>query len=351
MSIILAFILTLLSFVFNKSKPLAIFILAFMWVLFGWNYYNGDYEAYEKMYNEMIFIIVVDKTEILFKLLCVGGNLIGLSFQQFQIIIALLIILLWARFIFKYSNNPALFSIIFLWFFFPLDFVLLRNFFAFAVVLQGVSLLLSNGKNKYYWFVLYVALGTCIHTTSIIYLCFLLIPAYTKWKFKYYHVVIASILGLIVYKLFIQNFFAVAMDETGERGIYQTNFFTFMFQSLVQFSFTLFLIYVLKTNRKYILNPNKRLFYYMLVNVNIIIFILIIFYFDYSIFIRLYRNLAIINVLALIDLLIYRNNTAVNKLFLSIGLTCYLGFFFLYFIVPFWGYTMESLFSFNLLFN
>ena len=48
--ILVTIVLSVVSLIFPKSKLVAGLFFLFMWTLWGWNTWNGDYEAYEKIF-------------------------------------------------------------------------------------------------------------------------------------------------------------------------------------------------------------------------------------------------------------------------------------------------------------
>ena len=49
--VIITIVLMALSLIYPKSKYIAILFFLFMWTLWGWNTWNGDYIAYEEVFS------------------------------------------------------------------------------------------------------------------------------------------------------------------------------------------------------------------------------------------------------------------------------------------------------------
>ena len=138
--------LSIISFFYQKSRVLFGMMFFFMWVLFAFNYSNADYNMYERFYDVPINKKVFLKTEGGYSFLMFLGEIIGLNFQGFLIVVSAITLFLLFRFFFIFSKFPALALICFFWFFFPLQYVILRNFLSFVIVLQGFIFILKNDK-------------------------------------------------------------------------------------------------------------------------------------------------------------------------------------------------------------
>jgi len=356
LGLILAIILTLFALFFKRSKIATGLLFILMWILFGWNYWNGDYEAYEKIYNESIFALFLNSYETGYILLNIIFKIWEFSFQEFLIVISGFSLLLLCRFVVKYSVYPALFSAIFLWVFLPLDYVLLRNFLAFSIVLQGICSLIDNVKYKYFKFILFIFLASTIHSSSIFYL--LILPVIRReTQLKLSVILIAVVGGFVVYLFFgrvlLYNFLK---DFGGGRSeFYQTNLITFFSLFLSQVILTNFIVYIyskFNPEENNFLNSN---FYLLIFNINLIALFLIIFYYDFSIFVRLFRHISILNCILITNVLYLLNKEKngvflASTLFINIFFIFYLFFFFSYFIISYKDFTIFPLFENNLIF-
>jgi hypothetical protein len=350
-SLTIALILSLSAIYFNRSWGVAIAFFVFIWILYGWNYHNGDYDAYERIYNASFLSLADENYEIGYRILCIAGGIIGLSFQQFLIIISAVIIFFLSRFVLRYSKHPALFICIFFWFFFPLDYVLLRNFFAFSIVLQGLICIIDNVRFKYFKYVIFVLLASLIHYSSFFYI--ILIPAFLYQKpISFLYVILTVLCGLILYKFVGQGIIINILSGGTRDTQYQTNFITFISLFFFQLLGTSFIIYLFNKNWRDIpfseQSTEESRFYLIFLNINIIVFLVTVLYFDFSIFVRLYRNVAIINCIFILNLVFELDEkNLIGKIKLILFFACYLIFFFSYFIAPFLNDTLLSLFKFN----
>lgn len=140
----LSCILSVFSFFFKQSKLLLVILFVFMWVLFGWNYSNADLPMYKNLYSIPIEEFVFFKFEGGYSFLMFCCKSLGMSFQQFLIVTSGIVLLLVFRFFYTFSYLPAFLTVCFFWSFFPLEYVIFRNFIAFAIVLQGFICVLKK---------------------------------------------------------------------------------------------------------------------------------------------------------------------------------------------------------------
>lgn len=340
MGLLVGALLTLLSIPFSRSKLYTQIFLIYLWILWGWNYYNGDYEPYEESYNNIIEAVISDY-EIGYKLLMLTGNAIGLSFQGFYQIISFFVLVLWDRIIIKESKYPALFTALIFWVYFPLDYVLIRNTLAFAIVMQGLCLLIHDIRHKRLKFFTIVLLACTIHSSSVFYFSFLLLPYLNKISEKK---IIAVIILLIFLGVFFNSFLTQQMDENFENRteIYNSSIITFTIYS----SFEIFNCFLLRKVYYKTLNISEHSNIFLIIyHTSLLLLLLIPTFSIVAITIRIFRNVTMIYLLYLVNILRYRKCA---KLALSI-IIIYCLVFVLHFIVPVYQDSIFPLFNNNLL--
>lgn len=352
LSILITVVLCVLAYFNKKSKVVFILFLLFIWLLFGWNYWNGDYESYERFYNTYTLIddIGSNNYEIGYKYLSILGHTIGLTFQEYFISISFIILLLWARFILKFSEVPALFILCFFIAFLPLDYVLLRNFLAFSIVIQGFVPIFFNTKYKYQKYIICVLIAFTIHSSSLFYLIMLLAFREKNLDIKLIAVLVVG--GLLFIMLFDQ-YISVILSQTENRDeMYTSSPILFVLFSSYQILNTIFIYHFYKKQIKYdetetenILNTNT-----IILNINILLLLLIIPYLRFGIAIRLFRNIAMVNIMYITNML-YGNNRVRRNVLNTILLIVYICFFFINFILPVFDDTIGALYTYNLLFK
>ncbi|WP_411912030.1 EpsG family protein [Pseudomonas spirodelae] len=105
----------------SRNKLLSVFlalpIFLVMWVLYGWNYWNGDREAYEFYYSTRDTLASWG-AEIGYGSLNILASQSGLSFQSFQILISFVTLYLVFRYMIKRTVSPFVSLVLYLIFFF-----------------------------------------------------------------------------------------------------------------------------------------------------------------------------------------------------------------------------------------
>ncbi|MEL5892647.1 EpsG family protein [Bacteroides sp. GD17] len=342
----IAFALTVSALLFKRSKAVTILFFCFMWLLFGWNYYNGDYDAYETMYNNPIFNLDISQYEVGFRAIILWFNLLGFTFQEFYIIISLAILILWLRFILKFSSTPALFTICFFWFFFPLDYVLFRNFLAISIFLQGLYSVFINSKYKYIKFLFAVILASFIHSSSIFYaimfLAFILKPLSVN----------KTIILIVVFTMFFFLFGRSFVGQIGSvLGTDRLDYYTstpgvFVINSFFQIInvYSILCFYSIK-GRLHLNHSNIDTY---ILNINVLLLLLIISYAFVAITVRVFRHIAIINIIYMLNNMQYLKSQEYRwqyKLLLLLYVISFVRFYILYL-----DDTIYSLFKYNLIF-
>lgn len=345
----LAFLLSLLlsvtTFFYKKSKILFVIIFVFMWVLFGFNYSNADFPMYQNLYNIPLSEFTFLKSEGGYSLLMYLGKLLGLSFQQFFIVLSGIILLLVFRFFYIFSSFPALAALCFFCFLFPLQYVILRNFLAFAIVLQGFILVLKNNQHSAIKFIFLVILAATIHISSLFYLVFLFAFKERELKIKTIAIWVLGLLGLVI--ISHQFLFKLLTSYNLEKAeFYTTKIPLFLFYSLLQIINLIVVYNILKTDEN-VEGKNTKKTNIVILNCNIIMLLLIIVYYEMGVFVRMLLNMSIINVVFLTNnLLIGKPKMTLKVLYFSYLLLLF--FIFIYIVKE---NTILSLFNKNLLFN
>lgn len=124
------------------NNTLFLVFLLILFVLFGFNEWNGDRDAYEGLFNGNSWM----STEPGYTLINNYFYENGFTYDQFQIVVAFVCIYLIGRYAVRGIKNRLLFVAFYGIALFPLDYVLIRNFISFALLIQGVLLLNSNKK-------------------------------------------------------------------------------------------------------------------------------------------------------------------------------------------------------------
>lgn len=182
-----------------RSKFLCILFFIFMWTLWGFNLWNGDYVAYMNEYNYPSW----DSIEIGYLALC---NFFSpwLPFQGFMIIVSGAILSFFCYLGIKYTPYPAIYSL----FYFPifiLEFVYLRNYISMVIIFYAIFRLIYQNGSTLVSAILIIIAAT-VHIFSICFLpIIILLRANLKYQSLIMLVIIASIIVLIVSETVISS--------------------------------------------------------------------------------------------------------------------------------------------------
>lgn len=164
----------ILGIVFEKSKLVSTFQLCLMWVMMGWSFGNADYQNYLTRYTYYDSSALEERTEYLFFKLFRLGNNIGLSYEQFLILMSLAYVLALGIIIKKTSSNPNL--VYALYFIFPacVETTQIRFSFACAFVLLGFILLFNeNIRLGEIYFAVLIIIAALFHIGTILFMIML----------------------------------------------------------------------------------------------------------------------------------------------------------------------------------
>lgn len=217
---LLLFTFNLLLFIYEKvsvnngvliSKRIR-FLCGFSFFLFfGFRGYIGtDWLNYELSYS------VTSWSEWLVTDYELGYSAIAKTFAYFEIdyfyfvaFLTAIQVLLFDRFIAKYSFASVPFSYIIIIALFPVLIIdLQRNFISILIVMNAIPLLEKNQKKRFYFL---VALSMLFHLSAIV---FFLLPLINKYRFNQRAVFFLFLIGLIVYFLQL-NFYQGALSALG----------------------------------------------------------------------------------------------------------------------------------------
>ncbi|MDQ0782867.1 EpsG family protein [Chryseobacterium sp. W4I1] len=187
--------LLLLCIIFPKSKIIAGCVFLFIWQLWGWNSWNGDYEQYEYFYNTIgkfgLDAINVEKGYSIFNSFIYS---FGLDFQGFMIVYSFLILGIILYFT-TISPYPAVFAILY-FIIFIMDYVFMRNYMTNALFFLFLTLVFKNSKYLILKSVILLFLAFTFHNTGVFYFTFLLVLR-TKMSIKKLSLIILGIIILL----------------------------------------------------------------------------------------------------------------------------------------------------------
>lgn len=167
--ILVTIVLSMLSLIFPKSKLVTGFFFLFMWTLWGWNTWNGDYETYEKIFGGIEEGVSAESG---YWLLNSFFRFFISDFQTFLIIMSFIVLSCIYRFVIRYSPFPALFSLSY-FVIFIMEFVFIRDYIASTLFIIALDLVFRGNKHRIMYFVLLLLLASSIHTFYLLFFIFL----------------------------------------------------------------------------------------------------------------------------------------------------------------------------------
>lgn len=283
----------------NRKYSIVIAYLMFpiMWGLYGWNFWNGDRDGYEAYY------VLRDSLEAWgvefgYGYLNILANKLELPYQTFQILISLVTLLLLFRYMIKAALFPAFSILLYAVLFFPLDFVLVRNFLAFTIFLQGMLVLEGDGRYRKVKYLALIILATSIHQSSLVFLVFLFMPVSKAIKLDKFLAFFA--LFVFLYALVRFNF-ELPSSIAAHVGLYKMTLKSSLANMVVHLLSSMLMIFIVLGERKSIFNvrelSRRDRSLVFIVNFNIFSLFFLVLYFESEIFIRIFRIVLFVNMM------------------------------------------------------
>lgn len=282
----LYFILCILGFTIRRSRGLTLLIFLFAWVLIGWNYDNSDYIAYQNFYiHNSDFMGLMEPGYLL---LCNLFNSLGFDYASFRIITSGLVICIYLYIILKYARYDCCVAACYLAFLLILDVTQIRNFIAFSFVFLGFSILIYEHKNVKLKYIIFVILASLIHISSIFYLLFLNIR---RKKYNITWFILLFIVELLIIKG-LPTLLGGYISDKFQNYSHDTSLLTISLASLIQL-LNVYYIYIIGKSEKtlHIGSEYAETFY----NLNLLLLFMIPFYLDTLTYMRIFRNVSILN--------------------------------------------------------
>ena len=187
-NILATIILGCLCILTPKSKITCIIVFFFMWTLWAFNVWNGDYVSYMEEY----YFTKWDTIEFGYRAIC---NFFSpwLPFTGFIMLISAFILGFFCYCGLKYTQYPGLYAL----FYFPmfiLEFVFIRNYICLIILFYSFFRIIYEDKNTF-GSVLLIILATTIHIFSI---CFLPIVFLLRSNFNYKSLVILVVFLTVI---------------------------------------------------------------------------------------------------------------------------------------------------------
>lgn len=319
-------------------------LICVMWILFGWNAWNGDRDAYELYYTRDISEWGV---ELGYGYLNVLSNQLGLDFQNFQIALSALILLLLWRYLLVQARAPFLSLLIYTLCFFALDYVLIRNTLAFVIVLQALLFLFRGGVTGRLMYAVLIVLAATVHKSSIIYLVFIIVPL--QFTFNIWRLLFLLFFFCVLY-IAGRNYLPLPSSIGGHLDYYSVSLKSSLFAIFVHGISVFLMVLVMVCERREIfylrattLREREMVFN---LNINLLSLFFVVLYFESEIFIRILRFLIFFNLLYCVNALVLVRRT---YFFIVIYLLLFAAFLIIYFILPAAELSLYPLFFRNLI--
>ncbi|CAE6910880.1 conserved membrane protein of unknown function [Pseudomonas marincola] len=320
------------------------FLFAFMWLLYGWNGWNGDRDAYELYYNTRTTLGDWGR-EIGYGYLNITANSLDLKFQHFQIVVAFITLVILLDYFLKAYKHPLVCTILFFLLFFPLDYVLMRNFLAFAVCLQAIHVLMTRGARILY--VVLILAASTIHQSSVFLLVFLgcgsnrVTPALNF---------IFMLLLFYIFYFVLRSLIVLPDGIAAHLAYYATSLKSSLANVGVHLFSTLLMCAALLVERKSLLSIECRFVrdrqLAFMFNFNIFSLFLVVLYFESEIFVRLLRFIIFLNLMFCLNSLFIKRQ---DYLFILLYILIFSLYAVLFFIAPVAGLSIEPMMYRNLI--
>lgn len=287
---------------FKKSKYLFAVQTVWMWVLIGGLQGGADYNNYVAMFNMFgQSKPTVIGLESLYTLSCYFSTQLGINFEIYSLITTGVSLLLIISTIIKFTNRPCF--VMSLFYFFPMADCAIqrRNFIASAIVIFGIRFLINSGIGNKFKFVLCVVIASGFHSLALIYLLFLVsdyISIATVKKFIIPFDIICFLLTPFIPKIASlivneQKMYSYFYDLSNRLSLAKVVAFI-----LWQIINTVIILYF--SRLKNIASIETHDLKYdkfdgVCVNINILLTMLLPFFYYNSTFFRIYRNIIILN--------------------------------------------------------
>lgn len=302
MSIYITLFLFLISLVLKRSKYVAVLFFIFMWTLWGWNTWNGDYDAYLSLFEQSSENL--GEYERGYTLLNSLFLNMGFDFQGFMICFSFLVLSPILYIAIKSTNYPALFSVLY-FFIFIQEFVFMRNYLSNSLFFIALWLAFIQKKQYKYYYLGIILFSSLFHSTSIMFLIFL--PALKgkllNVQYIIFYAIIAFAASICMFDLVLPLLGTNLIDKYTEyaTGGYITN---------TSFAHLIIVVAVYKTYKiflkdKYLPVCSKRICT-IIVNINLLsIFYLCLYYHVPYFASRFLRCLSTIDLLFFVIVLFY----------------------------------------------
>jgi hypothetical protein len=233
--------------------------------------------------------------------------------------------------------------------FFSLDFVLMRNFLAFAVFLQGMLILFEDKPYSRIKYGVLILLAATIHQSSLMYILFMIMPVSRVVSLsKFFLMFLSFVFVYVLIRFAVPLPDAIALHF----NYYNTSLKSSFANMFVHLASLLFIAFAVlgerKSLRKIDCSSGREKELAFVLNLNLFSLFFMVLYFESEIFVRLLRSIMFFNILHCVNSLFLLRRT---YLFLTLYILFFATYLILFFVVPVAGYSIIPLFDNNLLLN
>jgi len=355
--VVTTIILNCIGIIKKKSRLIFYLLLAWIWILFAFNTMNGDYDAYSYNYNYLLQDYGFNSFGLGYTLFQKLATYFNLDYQGFLLLFSFVGLVLIAVSINNYTEKGAIVLSLYIIYPFFWDVTQIRNFFSMAIIIYFSKYILSQNKN-YMKYIIGVIIAAQFHISALFYLLFILIKFFNLKRITMISTFI-TILLLAFSNASIGRIILKLLSSEGKMKYFlsSTTILTKV-AIIVLFSLNILVSYIIykKMNSAICEERNViRIDYSALLKINIILIIMLPFVLLNLDFIRLFRNISILNYIAFVNCISIKklerikfDNFILINLELLILLLCFL---WLTIYVTNGGSVINSVFNNNLLFK
>lgn len=351
-------LLILLGIVFKRSKKLYYIQLFWLWIIMALNNGGPDWIIHEQIFNSNInFMFDISKTingGVLYGLICNVFYKFNLDFFSVNLFISTISILVIHRLISKNTKNRC--TVISLFYIYPLveSIIQKRNFAASICILIGMKYLFENTKNGLLKYLIWCFIAAQFHMVAYVYILFAIFYKFDINKLEKV-IPIVVIIGCVAIPIIPK----IAMIFFPESKVqlyfyeYKVGLFNSICWGALHIAFVILAKKIYKISSLDCDDMQKK-FAENVYKINIISLIFLPLYYYEPTFIRIYRNLLILNYIIFANIL--PKNTIVKKYTFEIILLHVMIVLFAFFIVYIitgegFDFLIKPLFYNNIFFN
>lgn len=195
----------------RTNKKLVIIPCIIMAYIFAYNKVNPDLENYEKIFKTVENLNIDRYEKGFLKIIEICKNN-GLFFDDFRLIISIIVMVLIYKFLYKSTNLPSYLALNFFIIVFFINYTQMRSFIAIAIFLYAIS----NLYNKKFLMYSIIALLPLFHRSMGIFWLFLIYDKMKLYRVKKMNILI-PLLGMCLIIFFPKDFLEILIKGIHEK--------------------------------------------------------------------------------------------------------------------------------------